>query len=245
MHNEASLKDSQFQSHDLRKKQQMDRQMIRDAILQQKREDMLAIKRQREKNEHKKMEFQKKVMFDNKIKHQSISEQKMIAELRKKEFVENKIMKFRMDHEKKMAEEESVKHKKELEVLNMEKLEMELIRKLQHTQLLQKAAYEELETALAQPTDEYTKKYASGKSSPFATVDNSQNFKSARRDENYRASFDASAFKLEKLMSSDGLNKNPENNTSDKKFITELQKDESNQSKPAEESSKTDQTSKQ
>ncbi len=41
----------------------------------------------------------------------------------------------------------------------MEKLEMELIRKLQHTQLLQKAAYEELESALSQPALEFENKY--------------------------------------------------------------------------------------
>jgi len=55
-----------------------------------------------------------------------------------------------MEHEKRMAEEEQIKQNKELEVLNMEKLEMELIKKLQHTQMLQKAAYEELEVALAE-----------------------------------------------------------------------------------------------
>lgn len=38
-----------------------------------------------------------------------------------------------MEHERRMAEEEAVKQQKELEVLNMEKLEMELIKKLQHT----------------------------------------------------------------------------------------------------------------
>lgn len=64
-----------------------------------------------------------------------------------------------MEHEKRMAEEEQIKQNKELEVLNMEKLEMELIKKLQHTQMLQKAAYEELEVALAEEPQEYEKKY--------------------------------------------------------------------------------------
>lgn len=69
---------------------------------------------------------------------------------------------FRMEHERKLAEEEQIKQNKELEVLNMEKLEMELIKKLQHTQMLQKAAYEELEVALAEEPQEYEKKYLNG-----------------------------------------------------------------------------------
>jgi len=52
-----------------------------------------------------------------------------------------------------------LKSNREEEVMNLEKLEMELITKLQHTQKLQKGAYEELETALSQPLETYTQKY--------------------------------------------------------------------------------------
>ena len=50
--------------------------------------------------------------------------------MRKREYLENKMRMFRMEHERRMAEEEQIKQQKELEVLNMEKLEMELIKKL-------------------------------------------------------------------------------------------------------------------
>ena len=63
------------------------------------------------------------------------------------------------NYEKRCNEEEALKRKKEQEVLAMEKLEMELIKRLQHTQSLQKAAYEELESALAHTGEDYAKKY--------------------------------------------------------------------------------------
>jgi len=66
---------------------------------------------------------------------------------------------MKMEHNTRVMEEEKIKNEKEMEVLNMEQLEMELIRKLQQTQLLQKSAYEELETALSHPPGEYAKKF--------------------------------------------------------------------------------------
>lgn len=57
-----------------------------------------------------------------------------------------------------MAEEEAVIRAKEQEVMQMEMLEMELIKKLQNTQAIQKQAYAELENALSKqgPTVSYT-----------------------------------------------------------------------------------------
>eukprot|EP01017_Pseudomicrothorax_dubius_P015780 TRINITY_DN1803_c0_g1_i4.p1 TRINITY_DN1803_c0_g1~~TRINITY_DN1803_c0_g1_i4.p1 ORF type:complete len:116 (-),score=43.92 TRINITY_DN1803_c0_g1_i4:136-483(-) len=41
----------------------------------------------------------------------------------------------------------------------MEQMEMEMIKKLQHTQDVQRLAYEELENALSLPPEEFSKKY--------------------------------------------------------------------------------------
>ena len=49
-------------------------------------------------------------------------------------------------------EEEDLRHMKMDEVSQMEKLEMELIKRLQNTQAIQKEAYLELEKALGQPS---------------------------------------------------------------------------------------------
>ncbi len=62
-------------------------------------------------------------------------------------------------------EEERIKRKKEADILKMEKLEMDLISKLQSSQLRQKNAYEELESALTLPAKEFEQKYLAGESS--------------------------------------------------------------------------------
>ena len=48
--------------------------------------------------------------------------------------------------------EDYMRQQKEEEVMQMEKLEMELIKKLQNTQAVQKDAYQELERALKEPS---------------------------------------------------------------------------------------------
>lgn len=53
---------------------------------------------------------------------------------------------------RKVGDEDRVKNQKEKEVMQLEMLEMELIKKLQNTQAIQKAAYSELENALAKPS---------------------------------------------------------------------------------------------
>ena len=63
-----------------------------------------------------------------------------------------KQMLARRDHEEKCVEEESLRNCKMDEVAQMGKLEMELIKRLQNTQAIQKEAYLELEKALSQPS---------------------------------------------------------------------------------------------
>lgn len=61
-------------------------------------------------------------------------------------------MMARKEHEEKCNEEDHMRNVKMDEVAQMEKLEMELIKRLQNTQAIQKEAYLELEKALSQPT---------------------------------------------------------------------------------------------
>ena len=69
--------------------------------------------------------------------------------LKKEEFIRRKQYEAKQDMEKRMGEEEAVIRAKEQEVMQMEMLEMELIKKLQNTQAIQKQAYAELENALS------------------------------------------------------------------------------------------------
>lgn len=52
-------------------------------------------------------------------------------------------------YDRQVDEEEQMRTQKEQEVMQLEMLEMELIKKLQNTQAIQKQAYSDLESALA------------------------------------------------------------------------------------------------
>jgi len=79
----------------------------------------------------------------------SIKSQLKNAEERRKKMVEDKREKARMENEKKIEEENRIRREREEAVGRMEQEELELIQRLQNTQLLQKSAYEDLENALS------------------------------------------------------------------------------------------------
>merc|ERR1719229_2189697 len=62
--------------------------------------------------------------------------------------------KFREDYEARAAQEELLRARTDALVAKMEKEEMELIQRLQNTQTVQRNAYEELEAALGQTSQQ-------------------------------------------------------------------------------------------
>ncbi len=60
-----------------------------------------------------------------------------------------RVQSVKRDIDRKFDEEARVRQMKEQEVMQMEMLEVELIKKLQNTQAIQKEAYAELEKALS------------------------------------------------------------------------------------------------
>ena len=89
---------------------------------------------------------------ENKMKNQIGLQSKRLAMMKIEEEKRRKAMAARRDHEERCAEEEALRNIKMDEVAQMEKLEMELIKRLQNTQAIQKEAYLELEKALSQPS---------------------------------------------------------------------------------------------
>lgn len=88
--------------------------------------------------------------------------------MKKEEFIRRKQMDVKMDMDKRVGEEEAFIRNKEHEVMQMEMLEMELIKKLQNTQAIQKQAYAELENALSK---QVSASYTSGSGKlPFGKV---------------------------------------------------------------------------
>merc|ERR1719394_1025027 len=73
--------------------------------------------------------------------------------------------KFREDYEARAAQEELLRARTDALVAKMEKEEMELIQRLQNTQTVQRNAYEQLEAALGQTSQQISTSKASSKGS--------------------------------------------------------------------------------
>ena len=91
----------------------------------------------------KQQEYMKATTMKQIIKSQQVdAKQKKVQDLQEKQ------NRARQQVEEKMLREEQTRLEHEAMVARMEQEELELIQRLQNTQLLQKAAYEDLETAL-------------------------------------------------------------------------------------------------
>ena len=87
-------------------------------------------------------------MSENQLRGQIIKQSEQYAKL-KKETVERKHLNdVKKDYDTRVKHEEKAITKKEKELMQMEMLEMELIKNLQNTQNMQKSAYSDLEKAL-------------------------------------------------------------------------------------------------
>ena len=87
---------------------------------------------------------------------ESVKQQHKEAEEKRKKLLESKKEKARKENERRIDEENMKRKIREDEVARMEQEELELIQRLQNTQLLQKTAYEDLEHALSGNAESYT-----------------------------------------------------------------------------------------
>ena len=86
------------------------------------------------------------------MKNQIVNQQKRLAAMKIEEDRQRRLHNVQRQHDDRVNNEDYVRTQKEEEVMQMEKLEMELIKKLQNTQAVQKDAYQELERALKEPS---------------------------------------------------------------------------------------------
>ena len=93
-----------------------------------------------------------KVEQENRMKNQIVKQQKHVASVKIEQDKNRRLYNVKKQHDDKVASEDYLRQQKEEEVMQMEKLEMELIKKLQNTQAIQKDAYQELERALKEPS---------------------------------------------------------------------------------------------
>ncbi|OMJ75542.1 hypothetical protein SteCoe_25276 [Stentor coeruleus] len=101
-------------------------------------------------NNLKTIEFKKFEDLSEKVsKKNKIKEQEKEAEEKRKKLQEERAEKARAENIKKMEEQILMRKLKEERLAKLEQDELELIQRLQNTQLLQRNAYEDLETALS------------------------------------------------------------------------------------------------
>mmetsp|Transcript_29980 Transcript_29980/g.53187 ORF Transcript_29980/g.53187 Transcript_29980/m.53187 type:complete len:260 (-) Transcript_29980:526-1305(-) len=108
-----------------------------------------AKRRYKEQIDTQQTEHQKQ---NSQIKH-SIKSKKREAEDRRKQEAELRAFRAKQELERKIEEENKARLDREKLVERMEQEEMELIQRLQNTQLLQRSAYEDLELALSGQVD--------------------------------------------------------------------------------------------
>ena len=87
----------------------------------------------KEKNEQKKKEVEMRIQGENKMKNQIGRQQQRLAQMKIEEERKRKMQLAQRDHAQKCLEEEERRNIKMEEVSQMEKLEMELIKRLQNT----------------------------------------------------------------------------------------------------------------
>lgn len=75
------------------------------------------------------------------MKNQIVNQQKRLAAMKIEEDRTRRIQQVQKHSESRVHNEDYLRQQKEEEVMQMEKLEMELIKKLQNTQAVQKEAY--------------------------------------------------------------------------------------------------------
>jgi hypothetical protein len=141
------------QRNDAIRKQRLEEQRkIKEALLISKKQEAKMAKLQKKQNDQRRKNQKKREEQENKLKTDIIRQHHNIQKIKKDEH-KRKIEKESKNHyDSKIDDEENFKVNKENEVMELERIEMELIKKLQNTQQVQKDAYNDLESALAKPT---------------------------------------------------------------------------------------------
>lgn len=141
------------QRNDAIRKQRLEEQKkIKEALLISKKQEAKMSKLQKKQNDQRRKNQRKRIEQENKIKTDIIRQHHNIQKIKRDE-IKKKVEKDSKNHyDSKIDSEENTRINKENEVMELERIEMELIKKLQNTQQMQKDAYNELESALAKPT---------------------------------------------------------------------------------------------
>jgi hypothetical protein len=140
---------------------------IQDSIAANKAASAKMVKKQSYENEKRKQEIVQDHVAKNQEKKMVVRMQEDTAMQKQQTLKQKRLQDFKQNYQARLQEEMDRIRKKELELAKMEKVETELITKLQNTQQMQKRAFGELESAIkySGPTSKASPK-SSGAASP-------------------------------------------------------------------------------
>lgn len=153
---DQKLNNNRSSINEFRRKQELSLSLIHDELRDLKHQEYLKIRQQREVNESKKNDFIVSLHNKNIARRQVIKQQEDLSLVVKKEYFENKMKSQRETYEAMIKAEERKKRRKEQRVLELERVETELISNLKNTQAVQQRALEALQTVIVEPIDKLT-----------------------------------------------------------------------------------------
>mmetsp|Transcript_92799 Transcript_92799/g.199001 ORF Transcript_92799/g.199001 Transcript_92799/m.199001 type:complete len:265 (+) Transcript_92799:109-903(+) len=149
-----SIRSAQQQNMESREKARAIRDQTRSGLMGQKQANAQTTKEQSHQIEIQKKEREAAERQANVDRTNYLKARKEEAKRKLEEDRLSQLEKFREDYEARTAQEELLRARTDALVAKMEKEEMELIQRLQNTQTVQRNAYEELEAALGQTSQQ-------------------------------------------------------------------------------------------
>jgi len=149
-----SIRTAQAENAAHREKSKEARSQTRNLLLDEKKKNVHATKMISQENHAQKKEREFAEKSANSDRSTYIKQQKLEARRKLEMERKEKLAQFHEDYEARTAEEEQLRERTQALVAQMEKEEMELIQRLQNTQTVQRNAYEELENALGQTSQQ-------------------------------------------------------------------------------------------
>ena len=89
----------------------------------------------------------------------AVKKQEILANFKKKAFFDEKYKRLRQSHQKELEDEEEKKVLKELEILDLQKAEMEMVQRIQQTRKLQKQVYQDINSLYSEPPESHFNGY--------------------------------------------------------------------------------------
>lgn len=121
-------------NYSLNKQRADEKRKVQEAIFQSRHEEGKQSKIMKQQNEQKKKFNSFKHEQENRMKNQLVNQQKRMAAMKIEEDRQRRLHQVQRGNEGRANNEDFLRSQKEEEVMQMEKLEMELIKKLQNTQ---------------------------------------------------------------------------------------------------------------